>query len=94
MQAIITKYLFPTNTRGARIKAECERGSITVSYHDELSEGEDVHRHAVNALIVRVVKEDAHRYGSDPKRNPWARPLACGQIPDGRYVFVFTGDAK
>jgi hypothetical protein len=31
MQAIVTKYLGPTNYRGARIKATCNAKSITVS---------------------------------------------------------------
>lgn len=32
MQAIITKYLGPTNHRGSRIKATAWAGSVTVSY--------------------------------------------------------------
>ena len=37
MQAITTRYLPCTNCRGSRIKAECERGSITVSWDDSLN---------------------------------------------------------
>ena len=46
MQAIQTKYLPATNTRGSRIKATCDRGSITIPYPRELS-GDEVHREAV-----------------------------------------------
>lgn len=88
MQAIISKYVSPTNYRGARVKASCERGSITLSWPDELS-GEAVHVWAKDQLITRFVKEDAERYAS--KENPWTRPTVCGQIPSGEYVHVFTG---
>ena len=36
MQAIQTKYIGPTNTKGARIKAFCAAGSITIPYNYEL----------------------------------------------------------
>ena len=88
MQAIISKYISPTNYRGARVKASCERGSITLSWPDELS-GETVHVWAKEQLIARFVKEDAERYGSEA--NPWAGETVCGQIPSGEYVHVFTG---
>ena len=87
MQAIITKYLPATNFRGSRIKASCERGSITVSYPHELS-GEACHVFAVDALIVRFIREDAARYGT--KENPWGKPRVVGQIPSGQYVHVFA----
>lgn len=48
-QAILTKYLSPTNTRGARIKATASAGSITISYDDALSTEEN-HRHAARML--------------------------------------------
>ncbi|TXH40544.1 MAG: hypothetical protein E6Q97_39425 [Desulfurellales bacterium] len=40
MQAIQTRYLGPTNSRGSRIKAWCDRGSITIPYPHHLSRGE------------------------------------------------------
>jgi hypothetical protein len=58
MIAIHTKYISPTNTRGARVKAyTCGTGSIkgfeaTISYPYELS-GEQVHFAAVKALIKK-----------------------------------------
>lgn len=86
MQAITTKYLPATNFKGSRIKAECERGSITISYPDELS-GDACHIAAVDALIAKFVKEDAARYGTE--RNPWTKPRACGQMKSGDYAHVF-----
>jgi hypothetical protein len=53
MQAIITKYIGPTNIRGSRIRAFCEGGSITIGYPHELS-GEDVYRKAAVALCERL----------------------------------------
>lgn len=87
MQAIVTKYLPCTNTKGSRVKAYCERGSITIDYPHELS-GDAVHVKAKEALISRFVKEDEERYGT--KENPWSRPTHCGQIPSGEYVHVFA----
>ena len=49
MQAIETKYIPASNYRGSRIKATCERGSITVSYDDALN-GEEAHIAAAQAL--------------------------------------------
>ena len=34
MQAIVTKVLPATDTKGRRVKATCEAGSVIVSYHD------------------------------------------------------------
>lgn len=85
MQAIITKYLPPTNFRGSRIKASCERGSITVEYdHSKGCEG--AHIAAVDALVSKFVEEDKERYGSES--NPWARPRVVGGLPGSGYVHV------
>lgn len=87
MQAILTKYLPATNCRSSKIKAVCERGSITISYPHDLS-GDDVHIAAADALIGRFVAEDAKRYGSN--KNPWQRKRVCGGLPDGSCVHVFV----
>jgi len=87
MQAIITKYLPATNTRGSRIKASCERGSITIDYPHELS-GDAVHIAAADALVAKFVKEDKGKYGTE--RNPWESPRVCGEMPDG-CAHVFSG---
>jgi len=76
MQAIITKYLAPTNTRGARIKASCQAGSITVPY-----DGENPHEAACNALRAKLGWGEA-THGK----------MISGGTPDGRGdCFVFLG---
>jgi len=78
MQAIVTKYIGPTDTKGSRIKATCDAGSITIPYPHELS-GEDVHAAAAMAL-VRKLGWDQHGY----------KPFwQCGSLPNqAGYVFV------
>jgi hypothetical protein len=50
MQAITTKYLPATNTKGARIKASCAARSIIVPY----TYSDEPHRAAALALITRL----------------------------------------
>lgn len=88
MQAIETKYFPPTNTRGARIKAECARGSVTISFPHELS-GDDVHRAAVAALVKKFIAEDEKQYRTPPGKNPWAREFLTGSLKNGNAVHVF-----
>ena len=85
-QAIVTKYLPATNFKGSRIKAYCERGSITISYPDELS-GDACHIAAADALVAKFVKEDEKRYGTN--QNPWSRKRVCGGLPDGTTAHVY-----
>jgi hypothetical protein len=75
MQAIQTRYLCPTNSRGARIKASCAAGSITISY----PHGQAVHRKAAEALVTKLGWVDPY-YGG----------LLGGCLPNGDYCFVFT----
>ena len=86
MQAIVTKYLPPSNIRGSRVKATCQRGSITVSLPPELNRN-DYHAYAANKLVDKFIKEDAERYGSN--KNPWANPRITGELPNGDYVHVY-----
>lgn len=92
MQAIITKYLPCTNHRGSRIKASCDRGSITIDWPHEGPE--ESHVAAAQALVDKFAAEDAAKYGEHV--NPWSRPRACGSIPSGEYVhvFVLSNDTK
>lgn len=72
-QAIVTKYLGPTNHRGSRVKATAQAGSITVSWDHALSV-EDNHKAAARALVTR--------WG-------WDGDWHGGATPDGGgYVFV------
>ena len=80
MQAIITKYHGPTNTRGSRISARCEAGRVSIPYPHELS-GQAVHRAAAEALAANLGWTGAH-YGE----------LLGGGLPSGEYVFVFDND--
>ncbi len=53
MQAIETKYLGPTNTKGARIKASAEAGNVTVPF--EYGPGTDgAHDLALIALVTKL----------------------------------------
>lgn len=92
MQAIITKFLPATNFKPSRIKASCERGSLTKCYHslecDDMT-GEGAHISAARLLCEKFAQEDAVKYGSDVKTNPWLRPLHTGQIPSGEFVHTF-----
>lgn len=80
MQAIQTRYLGPTNNRGARIKAWAAAGAVTISYPYELS-GQACHRAAAEALVKKL--DWTHpNYGS----------LLGGQLANGDYSFVFNSD--
>lgn len=89
MQAILTRYLCATNHRGARIKASCEAGSITIDYPHELS-GEAVHRAAADALCAKLKARNVAKYGISSKRDAWLGPMVGGQLPSGDYAFIFT----
>ena len=84
-QAIVTRYYGPGNVRGSRIRATCDRGSITISYPDDVS-GADCHAVAVRALLAKFAAED----GADrswPSFDRWV----CGGMPQASkdaYVWV------
>jgi hypothetical protein len=88
MQAIQTKYLSATDSKGSRIKATCERGSITIPYPYELS-GEFVHRLAVTKLVWKFLEEDYAKNRTAPESNPWSRDFSSGTLPDGTVAHVF-----
>jgi hypothetical protein len=52
MQAITTKFIGPTDLRGARIKARCQAGSKTVGYTYHRRERD--HACAVAALLQKL----------------------------------------
>ena len=72
MQAIITKYIEPTNVRGARIKATAAAGNVTIPFPHELNLYER-HEKAARALLDKL---------------GWDFELASGDLPDGSTVFV------
>jgi len=87
MQAIQSKYLPATDHKGSRIKASCERGSITIPYPHELS-GDSCHRLAVRKLLWSFLEEDYKKNQTPPEQNPWAREFASGTLPDGTMAHV------
>ena len=78
MQAIITKFLPCTNTKGSRIKATCQAGSIIIDYPHELS-GMNCHAKAAYALLSKM---------------HWNYKLVGGQLPSHDYAFVMLDPAS
>lgn len=84
LQAITTKYLGPTNRRGARIKATCDAGSLTVSYDSDL-EVADNHRQVATQLADSLGWLDGREHGG----TEYTYELAGGALPNGKgYAFV------
>lgn len=78
-QAITTKFLAPTNTKGSRVKATAAAGSVTVAWDYGKSTDEN-HRSAAQAL--------AQKFG-------WIGKYVGGGLPDGSgnvYVLLGTDD--
>ena len=87
MQAIQTKYLPATNYRGSRVKATCERGSITIPFPYDKS-GDAIHREAALQLLERFVSEDWTERAIPPSQNPWKREFVTGCLPDGTMAHI------
>ena len=90
MQAIVTKYFGVTNTRGSRIKATAERGSIVVPYPHEIDSGQ-VHAYAAQKLCEMFAADDLRDYGTPITKNPWSRSFVSGAIPGNKgecHVFI------
>lgn len=66
-QAIITKTLGPTDTRGLRVKASCYGGNLTLPYNHAFSAFEN-HQAAAFALICKM---------------GWAGEWVSGTLPTG-----------
>lgn len=89
MQAIVTKFLCPTNHRGARIKAECERGSVVVSA-DTGGDFDSRHAAAAQKLVEKFAAEDLSEYGTPRSENPWIKlPRVMGWIRTGEAAHIF-----
>jgi hypothetical protein len=52
-QAVTTKWIAPTNTKGSRIKAKCAAKTITVGWNHSMGVEEN-HRAAAKALIGQL----------------------------------------
>jgi hypothetical protein len=79
MQAIVTKYLGPTNVRGSRVKATCQARSKTLTWDDSLNSSAN-HTAAAKALASEL----GWHYGT------WV----AGGLPDGSTAWVCTVSAK
>ena len=77
MQAIQTKYLPATNYRGSRVKATCERGTLTLPYRYDCDQFE-CHRETARQLFEKLFSKD------------FSTPMvfATGCLPDGTYAHV------
>jgi hypothetical protein len=80
MQAITTRFIGPTNSRGARYKATCEAGSITLGC-DYALDSEGNHIRAAQSLIARL------GWFHDGARGDRYGDWFHGGTPGG-YVFV------
>lgn len=84
-QAIVTRYMGPTNTKPSRINATCDRGTVTISMPIEES-GADAHAVAVRALLAKFAKEDGAGR-SWPAFERWV----CGGMPQaGKDAYVWV----
>lgn len=86
MQAIQTKYLGPTNTRGSRIKATCWLTSVTVSW-DYSANFEENHTAAIGALVHKLNKD---REELDRSLMEW-QVKAIGESVDGKGKTAIIG---
>ena len=75
-KAITVKYLGPTNSRGARVKASAggTQGNVTLPFRHDLS---------MEQNVVAVVDELLLRY-------EWDNPYVLGALADGTYVAVLS----
>ena len=95
MQAIKTKYYGATNTRGARIKATCDAGNVTINWNYELGT-EANHDYARIALQKKIQLDNEKRYLNYTCANdPWIGQMVGGALPNNEgYAFVFVREAK
>lgn len=53
MQAIVTRYYPPTNTKGPRVRAYCSAGTLSILWHPDM-EIVDNHARAARVLFRRL----------------------------------------
>jgi hypothetical protein len=81
MQAIVTKYMGPTDQRGTRIKATAAAGSVVMGYKYNLNIEEN---HAKAAKMLA----DKFKWLNPNAKQSYT--LHGGQIPNGDYVWVMV----
>lgn len=84
-QAIVTKYLGPSNTRGSRIKATVYVGSVTIAWNHALDAWGN-HEQAAFALAFKM-----QWLGSEPTTEQFREQYAQGGLPGSGYAFVQRG---
>lgn len=77
-QAIETKYIGPTDTRGSRVRAFCAAKSMTFPWRSEWSSDEN-HEHAAVSLFNKLGWN---------KQGKLMAGLVGGTIKNGNHVFV------
>jgi len=75
-QAITTRYIGPTNTRGSRVKATASAGSVTLHWDDALN-SEQNHNRAAEALANKF---------------KWKGTYYGGGMPDGKGNVYVSAD--
>lgn len=90
VQAITTKYLGPTNTRGSRIKAVAAAGSVTIERDSSLG---------IEANHARAAEALANKFGWHGQYYQGGMPDDCGYAfvcvhADGKPAFSIARGAK
>lgn len=89
VQAIITKYVGPTNTRGSRVKATASAGSITLAWDCSLN-AERNHARAAEALANKFKWSGNWHQGGVPNDSGYA--FVCVSDRELTPVFVTRGE--
>ena len=79
MQAIVVKYLGPTQARGSRFKASCLAGNVTLPIDNAMS---------LEANAALAAAALCNKLG---RGRPYYGDLIEGGLMDGSRVFVMTG---
>ena len=81
MQAIHTKYLGPTDSKGPRVSARCVTASAVIGWDHALTD-EGNHAAAARQLQLKIAGQQ--------KGEHWLASMVCGCLPDGTYAHVFA----
>jgi hypothetical protein len=87
VQAITTKYIGPSNTRGSRIKAKAATGSITIGCDDSLNI-EQRHAKAAEALARKFGWHGNYFQGGSPDECGYC--FVCVNASDDADVPAFS----
>jgi len=87
LASIVSKYIAPTNSRGARIVVKSQRSRRSYPYPYELS-GQTVHIWAVEQYLSSIIAEDRKEYGCETTGWGTIADYSVGVLPTGDHVFV------